>query len=847
MKIKKLSIKFTIFFSICVLLLSYAVPSVGAFTNSNNVITQNDIKVDIKQIKELAESNQFYNSLNLEDSRSGTPAQILADTVAAVVSSDTDHGFPYFAIDVMKYLYPDTPSQELKNKTITAEQAVSWLNSVGYTATIVNRALTTEEIKKKLDEAAPIVTILDNQNEDYWLEPTTAGVIYAHNDIVSPNGEMHQSFMKSVSHEEAPIIDGNEAGSFKFPDTINHPDETARANSYLWVQTITDIKKDSSWNNSENIREDRKEGIFNVNLQKEGENVVQAEFTDADVQGLSDKHPQNTTEKTTKLAAVGLINLYLDEDHQETVANLESFSKISAADDVSIQNIKDWYSSLGFVFESSTGKITKEQTKALNSAGKPYFSFMKAVDASNKVQNTSVIGAGFTDNNMAYTPRWLNVKAWEQISVGYKIDWNASNAMELLQEAMRKFSYDKLTRLSGEWGENQEGDFVADTMIYNIRAKEVPSANSSSFTATSSNSPRDLETSIIASTVGSNYVTNPNFGVRETQGEEPWCLSYTNAAAVNTLIKDTSDEGIASAKKIMQVIHPGVSDEELLTMSGESIGAGIEALQKGYNVTVDYEERVLSFEEVKKELDAGKPVGFDGWTEISEENPESIGHSLSIVGYVLPSDGDTVKHTPYYEVWNPWWKKTLYVSAKATGVRLSGLEFKWKNSWHNYRKIETRSLPKIDEKLFDITAPQFGNPVMQRANFMGTNFGYADSKDGKYLKAIRNDSHKTVAAGTGYDFKSNIQEMKTSFYSVMGVGLSIAIISAVVVFFPAGSGLLTFINWLNSAAGTLVGQTITGILGLPGNFKTGLLAAFMVSLVAYIWNSRQAESLYGAL
>jgi hypothetical protein len=520
LKVKKLGVKLAIFASIGVLLLSYAVPSVGAFTTTNDVITQDDIKVDIKQIKELAESNQFYNSINSEDSRSGTAAQILADTVAAVVSSDTDHGFPYFAIDVMKYLYPDTSPQELKNKTISVEQAVLWLNSVGYTATIINRALTTEEIKRKLDEAAPIVSILDNQNEAYWLEPTTAGVIYAHDDVVSPNGEMHQSFMKSVGHEEAFIIDGNEAGTFKFPDIMDHPDETARANSYQWVQTITDIRKDPSWNNVENIREDRKEGIFNVTLNKEGANVVQAEFPDADVQGLSEKHSKNATEKTTKLAAVDLINLYLDEEYQETVANLEAFSKISASDNVSIQNIKDWYSSLGFVFETSIGKITKEQTKALNSAGKPYFSFMKAVDATNKVQNTSVIGAGFTDNNMAYTPRWMNVKAWEQISVGYKIDWNQSNAMELLQEAMRKFAYDKLTRLSGEWGENQGGDFLADTMIYNIRAKEAPSASASSFTTTKSNSQRDLEALIKASPVNPNYVTNPNFGVRETQGQE---------------------------------------------------------------------------------------------------------------------------------------------------------------------------------------------------------------------------------------------------------------------------------------------------------------------------------------
>jgi hypothetical protein len=215
-------------------------------------------------------------------------------------------------------------------------------------------------------------------------------------------------------------------------------------------------------------------------------------------------------------------------------------------------------------------------------------------------------------------------------------------------------------------------------------------------------------------------------------------------------LKDTSDEGVASAEKIMRVIYPDVSDEELRTKDGENIGTSLQALQKGFNVTADFEQRVLSFEEVKKELDSGKIVGFDGWTESSDENPESVGHALSIVGYVLPSDGDTVNHTPYYEVWNPWWKKTMYVSTKATGVRLAGMEFKWKNSWHNYRQMDSRSLPKIDEKLFDMKAPQFGNPVMWRGSF-GAYYGYDSTPPKTGRRVMRVHSYNTLESKPYYD------------------------------------------------------------------------------------------------
>ncbi|MFK4782214.1 hypothetical protein ACI1SV_11795, partial [Lactococcus petauri] len=51
------------------------------------------------------------------------------------------------ASDVLKYFYPKYTAEQLRGATITPKQAVEWLHTKGYTASIIDRPLTTTEIK----------------------------------------------------------------------------------------------------------------------------------------------------------------------------------------------------------------------------------------------------------------------------------------------------------------------------------------------------------------------------------------------------------------------------------------------------------------------------------------------------------------------------------------------------------------------------------------------------------------------------------------------------------------------------------------------------------------------------
>lgn len=128
----------------------------------------------------------------------------------------------------------------------------------------------------------------------------------------------------------------------------------------------------------------------------------------------------------------------------------------------------------------------------------------------------------------------------------------------------------------------------------------------------------------------------------------------------------------------------------LRELSGLKIDDYLKTLQTNYQVTADIENRALSFEEVKKELDAGQIIQADAFDQ-NETAPQgsenNVGHSLAIVGYVLPADGDTTKHAPYYEIWNPWWGQIYCVSSKAPYFNLEGTQYKWTRTWHNWRKV----------------------------------------------------------------------------------------------------------------------------------------------------------------
>ncbi|MFD2252759.1 hypothetical protein ACFSJM_00045, partial [Lactococcus formosensis subsp. bovis] len=354
MNIKHLKMKFGILASTAILLTTTIVPNAMAFSVAESNTNDNDISVNIKQIKELAD-----NGLSASDA---APSQALAQTIATLVSKDPSGDNGNFtevldANDVLKYFYPNYTEEQLRGATITTAQAVEWLNFKGYTASVVNRPLTTEEIKTRLDNSEPIVTVLENQTPDNWLNQNYAGVLYAHDDVETgtPEGKLHASFIKTANYGEAIINDGSEGQIFQFPDLKNSPDPLQADSSFKWVSTLTGIKRDPSWTNSQTIDGDKAKGVFEHKITSDG-SQSQVDFTDPDVVALLNKYPDDNKDHVSKLAAVALINLYEDKEHQKTVKDLESFLKIDTNTYVTSKNIMDWYQYLGFDFDVVNGR-----------------------------------------------------------------------------------------------------------------------------------------------------------------------------------------------------------------------------------------------------------------------------------------------------------------------------------------------------------------------------------------------------------------------------------------------------------------------------------------------------------
>ena len=168
MKLKKLLIQLVMLIGVGFVLLPYSAQTALALTSDNTTTTIDDVKVDLKQIKEIARPT--WQIINSNDGRDGRISQSLAASVVSVVNADTQNDGWVSASDMLSWLYPNDTIEALKSENISAEQAVAWLNSKGYSASIVNRSLTTDEIKKSLDNTSPIVTIFESQDSANWLE-----------------------------------------------------------------------------------------------------------------------------------------------------------------------------------------------------------------------------------------------------------------------------------------------------------------------------------------------------------------------------------------------------------------------------------------------------------------------------------------------------------------------------------------------------------------------------------------------------------------------------------------------------------------------------------------------------
>lgn len=714
MKIKHLPMKIGIIASTAILLATATVPNALAFSVTQNNTSQDGISVNIKQINELSKQDL----LNPE----ATPSQILAQTVVAVVSHDPAGPNGNFievlnASDVLKYFYPKYTAEQLRGATITPKQAVEWLHTKGYTASIIDRPLTTTEIKARLDKSEPIITVFDNANADSWLWKNYAGVLYAHDDVETgtAEGKLHASFIKTVNFGEAIVNDGQEAQEIKFPELQNSTDPNQAAAQYKWVSTITGIKRDPSWENAQSIKGDKAKGVFASKLTKAG-TQSQVDFTDPAITKLLNKYSASAKEHKTKLAAVSLINLYEDAHHQKTVKDLEDFLKITPTTFVTSQQIIDWYKYLGFDFDVYKGRAPMALTKAINDKGRLYLTLFKAQDAKNKEQNTAALGTGYlNDTANGYRPYWSSVKAEDTLSPYYNTPLTAAG-LKKQQELAKKFQYTNVQRMKGTWPV-EKTTYNEEMTLYNIRLKGTPNDSGITTPPTSSITTPPTNSNIKPNTTAS-YKDNSNFHVRETQGQEPWCTSYVQASAVNTIgkapLNQTADKGaITTAKKLMQLSYPGTSDSDLSKMNGKTVQEALKNLEKNYQTTATIEERTLSFAEVKKEIDAGGIVSMDGYDIDSTDKPgtgENLGHEVAIVGYVTPTSGT---QTPYYVVWNPWWNSTFYLSANAKTFNLGGVKYKWTRTWHNWRKTAPASsaVQSIDPKIADKKVASTPNPM----------------------------------------------------------------------------------------------------------------------------------------
>lgn len=719
------------------------------------------------------------------------------------------------AYDVLHYFYPKATEKELEGVGITPTQAVQWLNLKGYTAKIIDRALTTEEIKARLDNSEPIVTVLENQTAENWLYQHYAGVLYGHSDLETgvEEGNLHASFIKTINYGEVILNDGEEANNFQFSDIRNAPDPLLAGSNFKWASTITEIKRDPSWSNSQTIKGDRAKGVFEHKITSDG-TQSQVDFTDPDVTALLNKYPEGEATKTTKLAAVSLINLYEDAEHQKTVKDFEEFLKISSTDDVTPQGIADWYQYLGFDFDMVDGRAPMALTKALNDTGRLYLTVLKAKDAKNKNPNTATIGAGYLNNSFnGYRPFWYALKLGENLVPFYDVPMTEAGMKEH-QKLAKEFKYTDVKKVVSSPFEKSDYDELKT--IYNIRLKGLP--DESGITLPPSESVETPpEESDINPVSNASYIQSENFNIREIQGQVPWCSSFVNAAAVNATYKAPLDESedrgaVTTARKLMQLDRPGVSDEELEKLPGTTIQNVLDVLKKNYQITTDFEQRTMSFEEVKKEIDAGGIIQIDGDNSEATDEPgtgDNSGHAVAIVGYVEPKEGG---QAPYYIVWNPWWDTTFYLSSKAKTFNLGGVKYKWTRSWHNWRKIgSTSEVQMLDPELGNQKVASTPNPMTEvdfevgninsnksilnqnvahlgavtdvKNPFSPDIYGFAtgqmDNKDA--LSAIKNGKVKNVYLNdTAKQFKGAVTGMIVDRATIATYGLSLIVIMAVI-------------------------------------------------------------------
>lgn len=183
------------------------------------------------------------------------------------------------------------------------------------------------------------------------------------------------------------------------------------------------------------------------------------------------------------------------------------------------------------------------------------------------------------------------------------------------------------------------------------------------------------------------------WNVYEIQEDQPWCQNFTMAAAIN----HQAGKQITSASQIIHKSYPNATEAQLMDsnwITKQNVFDIINYVNKTYKYSLKFVNNTLPFSMIKNEIDNNAPVITD------LKSTTARGHSIALVGYTAPKNGDISSYPPYYFYWNPWWEDTFIVSSKSQYMTLGQTNYEWYRTIYNFR------LGKYQDKINSIVTLQ---------------------------------------------------------------------------------------------------------------------------------------------
>ncbi|MGX7244502.1 C47 family peptidase [Enterococcus quebecensis] len=167
--------------------------------------------------------------------------------------------------------------------------------------------------------------------------------------------------------------------------------------------------------------------------------------------------------------------------------------------------------------------------------------------------------------------------------------------------------------------------------------------------------------------------------VYETQTDQPWCQEFTMASVINYQV----GKQVTSASDIIHKSYPRATESQLMDINWvtkQSLNDITNYVNKAYNYSIKFEGNKLPFSMIKNEIANNAPVITD------LNSSTTYGHSIVLMGYTAPKNGDITSYLPYYFYWNPWWEDTFIVSSNSKYMTLGQTKYEWYRTLYNFRR-----------------------------------------------------------------------------------------------------------------------------------------------------------------